>query len=370
MKIENIGLDNFANIKRWKQIEKSGSGTQVLLRFGHVNPENNIDPLYGQGNKILKQEQKGNVIETTSTIGISTKRGKISDVYDFMIQYADMGLLKGFTVEDMRQLKDQTNKSLPLDLDFWTDISIADYKEESIASQSLENIVDQFTKGFANVSIPGASSNMTLEDVFRNPMVIEQARKQGLDETKMKEAIEKIKEVSKQAIAQVEESNIKYEIGSFKDYKAVYYILPKLTKDEKITKKDESKIKLKNPDGSYRSVSLGGDITNKFALPKDAFKREKYPIGGKMLQAIKVNNYIISGNFLNSLSFMPSGKSFCQSLTKFKKVTQTTHHGNITFIDYFMVPVNSNLSYEGYLNREESENMVLKLKEVLESDIQ
>jgi len=367
MNVQTIKLSHFANVKRWKKIGKDGSETQVMFRLGHFNPEYNIDPVYGQANKVLKQEQRGNTIETTSTTGISTKKGRLSDFYEVLTQFAKMGALKGFTVEKIQEHRDKMNEAMPEECDFWTDISIADYKEEKVASQSLENLVDQFTKGFANISVPGASNNMTLEDAFKNPMVRAEAKKQGFDDAKMEEALKKIKEASQQTVDQVKKLNIKYQLGKFNNYPAVYCVPPILTQKKPSFKKKNETIKIKNPDGSLKRKKLGGGSDPRLKLPENAFEKEDYPIGGKLLQAIKIKSYLITGNMLTSLYCMPSEKLFCQSLIKFKKITQTTRQGNLTFIDHFIVPINSNLGKEGYLNREEAENMLLKLLAILEN---
>ena len=46
MSLQKIKLANFANLKRWKEIEKASGRGQVMFRLGHLNPEYNIDPVY------------------------------------------------------------------------------------------------------------------------------------------------------------------------------------------------------------------------------------------------------------------------------------------------------------------------------------
>jgi len=366
MKLQEIKLNDFTKIDRWKELDKSGSESQLFFRLGHLNPELHADPVNSQENKVLKQEQRGNVMETTSTVGIATKKGKLSDFYDGMIACAQAGLLKNFTVNDIIEHRNKMNKATPEECDFWTDITVADYKEEKSASQALKNIADQFTKGFANVPIPGASGNMNLKDVFKNPMVRAEAKKRGVSDTKMDEVLEQITQASSQIVKQTSETNVKYNLGKFNKYPAVYCIPPIIPKSKPQPIKKSILSGLKKIDGQTREVQGGGGFDNRFTLPKNAFEKEDLPIGGHLLQAFQVKNYLITGSILTSLYYMPSGRLFCQSLTKFKTNTQTTREGDMTFIGHFIVPENSNLESEGYFNREEAEEMILKLASLLE----
>lgn len=365
MKLQEIQLAEFAPQDRWKELEKLGKDLQLFFRLGHLNPECHADPVYSQANKVLKQEQRGNVAETTSTVGIFTKKGKLSDFYDGMIACAKAGLLKSFTVNDIIEHRNKMNKATPEECDFWSDITVADYKEEKSASCALENLANQFTKGFANVPIPGASGNMTLKDVFKNPLVRAEAKKRGVDEAKMDEALEQITKASSQAIEQTAKMNVKYNVGKFDKYPAVYCIPPSLPKSKPKPRKKSTLTEVKLPDGSVRKFQAGGGSDTRVKLPANAFDKEDLPIGGHVLQAFQVGNYLISGGILTALYYMPTGKSFCQSLTKFKTTTETTREGDMTFIDHFIVPENSNLATEGYLNREEAEEMIVKLASLL-----
>jgi hypothetical protein len=348
MKLQEIQLNNFAPPGRWKEIEHSGGKKHLMLRLGHINPETHKDPVNSQANKVLKQEKKGNVQETTSTVGISTARGVLSDFYDGMIAMSQAGFLPGFSVEKIEEHRRKMNEQMPEECDFWTEITIADYNDEKISSQALVNIKDQFTKGFADVAQPGALNNMSLKDAFKNPLVRQVAKERGVSGAEMDKALEEISQASSQAVKQVAESNVKYVEGSFHKLPAIYVIPPKQFKPKPQPRKKSGK-----------GGAGGSDPRVKF--PASAFKKEDYPIGGKILQAIQVGKYLISGGLLNALSFMPSKNAFCQSLTKFKTTTETTKEGDMTFIDHFIVPVNSNLGTEGYFNREETEEMVMKI---------
>jgi hypothetical protein len=355
MDLEKLQLGQFADLSRWQEIKRAAGEKQIFFRIGHLNPEVNIDPVNGRPNQVLKEEKRGNVIETTSTVGISTKKGNMTDFYEAMIGLANMGFLPGFSVGKIEKLRRDINKEQPEECDFWSDISVAKFQDEKIAAQSLENYINQFGVGLANSPVPGAD-NMTLVDVFKNPAVKEAAKKQGVSEEKMAEALEKIKEASSQAVEQVAKSGVSYREGDFHNYPAVYLYLP-----AEVNKKPE---KVAKPVGKKMTGGGGSDPRVKF--PKNAFKKENLPIDGRILQAFQVGQYLATGGLLMALNNMFSGKSFCQSLTKFETKTETTKIGDQVFIDHFIIPVNSCLEKEGYLNREETEKMILKLISLLD----
>lgn len=354
MDLEKLQLSQFADLSRWREIKRVVGKRQLLFRIGHLNPEVNIDPVYGQSNRVIKEERRGNVIETTSTVGISTKKGSMTDFYEAMIGLSKMGFLPGFSVEKIEKLRRDINKEQPEECDFWSDINVAKFQDEKTAAQSLENYVNQFSIGLANSPVPGAD-NMTLVDVFNNPAVKEAAQKQGVSEEKMAEALEKIKSASSQAVEQVAKSGVSYREGDFHNYPAVYLYPP-----AKVNKKSK-----KEAGPAKKMMTGGGGSDPRVKFPKDAFKKEDLPIGGRALQAFRVGQHLVGGGLLMALNYMPSGKSFCQSLTKFETKTETSRIGGKTFIDHFIIPLNSCLEQEGYLNREETESMILKLVSLL-----
>ncbi|MGI6278629.1 MAG: hypothetical protein ACOYJ8_02390 [Patescibacteria group bacterium] len=355
MDLEKLQLSQFADLSRWREIKRVVGKRQLLFRIGHLNPEVNIDPVYGQSNRVIKEERRGNVIETTSTVGISTKKGSMTDFYEAMIGLANMGFLPGFSVEKIEKLRRDINKEQPEECDFWSDINVAKFQDEKTAAQSLENYVNQFSIGLANSPVPGAD-NMTLVDVFNNPAVKEAAQKQGVSEEKMAEALEKIKAASAQAVRQVADSGVVYKKGDFRGYPAVYFYPPPAKKNPESKKPAQRENKM---------MTGGGGSDQRVKFPKDAFKKEDLPIDGRFLQAFQVREHLFTGGLLTTLNCMPTGKTFCQSLTKFETKTQTSRDGGMTLIDHFIIPLNSCLEQEGYLHREETERMVLKLISLL-----
>ncbi|HCC67916.1 TPA: hypothetical protein DEP90_01725 [Patescibacteria group bacterium] len=355
MKLQQLQFKDFANTKRWKMLDQKGSGQQLLFRLGHLNPEVHIDSIKGQANKVLKREERGNVIETTSTVGISTKKGKLTDFYNTLTSFVKAGYLPGESVASIEKLRTNINKDMPEECDLWVNISIAKYASPKAAAQALENLSTQFTKGFMNIPIPGAE-NMTPADVFKSPEVKKMMKKQGATDAQINETLKELTSVSKQVVKETFEMKVKYKEGDFHGYSAVYAFAPfKSNPEKKPIKADGLK------DSVFGNTGGGGGIDTRVKLPANAFDKEDLPINGCILQAVQTKNYMITGDFLTYLNLMPSGKSFCQSLTKFKTKTETTHVGGTTFIDHYIIPINSNLKKEGYPYREEFEDMMLKL---------
>ena len=361
MKIQDIKIEEFADTSRWVLLDRMSNEQQIVLKFGHINPEVSMDTDKGESFKVIKEEQNGNVIETTISVGIKTLKGKMADYYEGMIGLIEMGLLPTYTVEDIHALRERVNSVVHEEHDYWADISVIDYKDKKSASQALENLSTQFTKGISDTPIPGAPDGMTIKEAFENPLIREAASKQGISEKQMDEALEELKKASLQMKKDIKEVNMRYEIGQYDKYPCVFLYPPPSTKTEKKKEKTEKGKEIKRADGSVMKINPSGGIDTIVNFPPDAFKKEALPMDGRILQAIQIDKYIVSGGLLTTLNCMPSGKSFCQSLTKSKTVTKTTHEDGIKYITHWIIPLNSTLGEEGYMNREEVNTMISKL---------
>lgn len=358
-------IEKCINPKRWKLFEEITSNQQSIFKLGHFNPEVFMDQEKGEINKIIKTERRGNVIETTSTLGVITKKGKRSDFFDAMNFAIQSGLVTAMTLADIQDLRDKLSQFYPEEYDYNADISILKYKNEKMASQALQNVATQFTKSLIDTVIPGTPNDMTIGELFKNPLMVAEIKKQGHSQGEIDKMLKEIERAGAQIPQRTQESGAKYEIGKFHQYPAVYFILPVKPKVTKREKKKDGIIEIKNPDGTITKIRPSGGVDDRVKFPPDAFKKEDYPIGGKMLQTIQVKNFIISGGLLTFLHCSPSGKLFCQSLTEFETITETFHDEGITFINHLIVPLNSCLEKEGYMNREELEDMILKIISLL-----
>lgn len=360
MKVESLKLQDFAHPKRWKLLPYSpSSDKQIVLRIGHLNPENFMDKVRGIGGNVIKQETRGNVVETTITVGVKTLRGTLTDYYDAMINAVQLGFLPGMTIKDIQEMREKTNSLNPEECDFWTDISITDYKNDAIASQTLENMAIQHTKGLENVPLPGMPDSMTIGETLKSPLVKKALLKQGGSEEQLNTMLQEFQRASEQMVQTVKEANFKYEIETFESRPAVYfYPPPKHKQTKKKERKRDRLIEIKNSDETVTRIQASGGSDTRIQFPPNAFEKEELPVDGKFLQAIQVGQYIISGGLATSLNCLPRGKSFCHSLTKFKTETHTTHEDGMTYIDHLIIPVNSTYEKEGYLHREEVEEML------------
>lgn len=363
-----IDIVSFFSKDRWKVIQTEKS----FARLGHINPETRAHPEYSQSNKLIKSETRGNTVETISTVGIATKKGKLGDVYDGLEGMAAMGLLKGFTVADVKSLRSQTNEQMPEECDLWADVNIAQYVDENAARKALENIAENVEKGFADTQVPGATQGMTLKEAFKNPIVREHAKTSGVSSAQMDEALQRITEASEQAVEQYSKSGVKYEKGKFEGFDAMYIKPPSWNKPvadagSAKNKRRTGKIEIRRADGSKIKITGGGGSDTRVKLPANAFAKENYPIDGHILNAVRAGRSVITGMLLMYINLLPTGKAFAQSLTRFKTITQTSREGGMTFIDRFIVPLNSTLEAEGYAHREEVADIIKRIASRLSS---
>jgi len=366
MKVEKLKLEDFANPKRWKLLKYSlSSPKQSVLRIGHINPEIFMDKEKGLPSRINKEDKEKKIVESTIAVGVGTLRGNMTDYYEGMIKAIQEGFLTGMTVQEIQHMREQTNELTPEECDFYLDVSLANYEDEKIASQSLENIVTQTTKGLMDVPLPGMLDNKTFKETFQDPLVRKEILKQMGGEKELDKMLKEFERASKEMVSGIKESNFKYEIGKFEKYPAVYFSIPSTSKPVKKEKRKNRVIEIKNSDDTVTKILASGGTDTRVKYQANAFEKEELPIGGKILQAIQVGRYIISGSLVASLQYMPTGKSFCHSLTKFKTETKTSIDEGITYIMHTILPVNSTLEKEGYLNREEVNEMINKIISLL-----
>ena len=74
--------------------------------------------------------------------------------------------------------------------------------------------------------------------------------------------------------------------------------------------------------------------------------------------AIQVKKYIISGSLLASVEMLPMGSTFCEALRRHKTYVETEKVEGQTYTTKHLVPIESNYTAEGYVNKEEVEKML------------
>jgi hypothetical protein len=347
---------------RWREVSRSAGPNQVVFRLGHYNPEVKIDKTYGVANKMIKEEKIGNVVETTSTVGITTAKGNnLTGFYEGLIGMVNMGYLPGYTVAQIEDLRAKNNVNFPEDCDYWADLTIINYSNAADAAQVLANIAGNSGVGMIDQKLPGGQG-MSFRDALNNPMVRAAAKEKGIDQAKLDDALVQFEQASKEKDSAMQKAGMGYETGSFLGNPVVYMKVPKIEKPKPQPRKTGIPVnKITRPDGSVIEVAGGGGFDDRVKLPPDWRNKEELPIDGHVLYAMNVGPYVLTGGLLSAYSYMPTGKSFTQSLTKFKTETKTMREGAATFIDHFIVPEYSDFATEGYFYREEVEEMLQKL---------
>lgn len=366
MRDEKLKLEDFADPKRWKLLDYSASSSnQFILRIGHINPEVFMNKEKGIASQVNKEDKNRKVVETTIVVGVQTLRGSMTDYYEAMIKAIQAGFITGITVKDVQNMREKTNNINPEECDFHIDVSIADYENEKIASQTLENMVTQTTKGLMNAQMPDMTNNMTFGETLQNPLIREEIKKHFGSEKELDKMLKEFNKASEQIVKGVKESDFKNEIGKYNMYSAVYFIISPTLRLVKKGKKRDGVIEIKNFDGTVTKIQASGGTDTRIKYPPNAFEKEELPLEGKILQAIQIGKYIVSGSLVTTLRCLPSGKQFCHSLTKFRTETHTTHSEGTTFLEHVVYPVNSTLLEEGYLSREEVKDMINKIISLL-----
>ncbi|MFA5771542.1 MAG: hypothetical protein WC974_02290 [Thermoplasmata archaeon] len=305
MSLTNLKLDL---PKRWREMSRSGSENQILIRLCHISPLTNVDP------KIFKDH---NISETPNEIvtrrSVTPPMGKqpMGDFYKGMKAFASSGFAPPGTnlkVEEMQ--KQMTELHGPSESDFDADIVIAEYQNEEIARQSLKNYGQFSTKGF-DVPIPGTPQisgmpqNTTIAQYLESDFLAQHIPKEQLE--KMRSAM---KDLQKQ-MPEVRQSQLKSGV--------IYQ------------------------EENY----LGCDaITTKAK-------------GSEQCQALKVKNFIITGLLLTVAKTMSPGNTSCDSLTKLNPTPDIFREGNLITKVYH--PAKSIYAEEGYLHKEEIDEIFKKI---------
>jgi len=227
MKDEKLKLQDFANPKRWKLLDYSvSSAKQSVLRIGHINPEIFMNKEKGIASQVNREDKEGKVVETTIVIGVRTLRGSMTDYYEGMMKAIQAGFITGITVKDIQDMREKTNDLNLEECDFHLDVSVADYENEKIASQTLENMITQNTKGLMNVPLSGMSKDMTFAETLQNPLVKKEILKQVGSEKELDRLLKEFNRASEEMVKGAKESEFKYNIGKFNKYPAVYFSPP------------------------------------------------------------------------------------------------------------------------------------------------
>jgi len=192
---------------------------------------------------------------------------------------------------------------------------------------------------------------MTKEQLEKIAPMFEKIEKLKPEEIKkMKSELKKIQE---QQIPQLKEqfakSGVKYKIGKYLGCDVI------CAEGKNPSPPPKPKLSSRKPSGVWG----GGGFDDRYdPLPKIS---QPYQATIITYQAILIKNFVITGGLLSIVNSLSSGITPCYSLTKFKKKISTIREGGEVFTNIAIVPVVSNYAKEGYLYKEEVEEILKKI---------
>lgn len=353
---------NWLPTKNWEEISRQGSENQIAIQLRHINPEINIAPElakgYGEGKSISEYE-------SIAYHGISTRKGSgMKDFFEGMTKMAESGLTPGVTPTSVQSLKNQYQKA-DVDISGKYDsdviISIAKFPDEKSAEAQLLSMQIMQTEGFTEMPVPGMEKmgiknlgELLKSDYYKSMM------KSSLSKEQLKQIEEltpKLEEVSKKI--KTEYQKRKVETGA-QYYQGKYLGFPALFLKVKNPKYEEHSVPQPvKSSGKTTEIGGGGGFDPYVKLPpRPKVIPSKYV---EMCLGLRVNNFVVSGSLLYMMSSFPPGNTFCHSLTKSQTKIETEKIEGKTYRTTHILPVNSTLAQEGYLNREEVEKILNEL---------
>jgi len=370
---------NWLADKNWREISRVGSENSVGIKIYHISPLSKVDPKITQDQSLPSP----NPNVTVTRVGVPTpSRPPLKDFYEGMKGAISSGFMPPeWTMQKLDNLyKQMTEAHYPEDGDFGADIEIAQFQNEEMARQQFKNMGLMPTHGFdVPVAVPGAGKMLGLsENVTFTELLESEAYEKFLSKFKSENMpeewkghvskeqweklrsqmkgfqIEKLRSGIKKAQKQIQEEVKPGLAKAGVKYKEIKYLgcdvicaegknpsPPPRPRAEKLSSKDV-------PGG-------GGGFDDRFdPLPKIP---QPYSEKTALYQAMLVKNFVITGGLLWAAASLLPGNTPCYSLTRFKKKTSITREGGQVFTDISFVPVVSNFAREGYLHKEEVEEI-------------
>lgn len=361
---------NWLPTKNWEEISRTLGENHIAIQLRHINPEINIAPElargYGEGKSISEYE-------SIVYHGLSTRKGLgMKDFFTAMTALAESGLAPNVTPASVQNLKNQYQEadvdiSGKYDLDII--ITIAEFPDEKSAEAQLLSFQILPTQGFTEMPVPGLENvgiknlgELLKSDYYKSAMKSSLSKEQmkqlekGLP--KMQEAMEKAsKQVKEQYKKLKAETGAQYYQGKYQGFPAIF------VRTENLKFKQYSAPQPAKSSGTKTEVGGGGCFDPDVKLPPQP--KVIPPKNIEMCLAFRVGKFMISGNLLYMMWSFPSGNTFCHSLKKSQTKIETEKIEGKTYRTTHILPVNSTLAAEGYLNREEVEKIFDKLLTLL-----
>ncbi|MFH1537123.1 MAG: hypothetical protein ABID45_03985 [Patescibacteria group bacterium] len=287
--------------KTWREVSRLGSDTSVSVRIYHTSPLAHIDRKIFQ-DQVISETANEMVIRK----GIApASGGPLSEFYEGMKGMIASGFMPSeWNMQKLDKLwKGMTETRYaehPGEADLSAEITIARCEDEKVAKQMLINYGLMPTKGF-DVPIPGMSKNISMTEYLQSDFLKDHIPEKDLE--KLKSEIQKVQEQMPSVRKDLAKSGVQYQPGKYLGNEAV------IVQSRKI----------------------------------------------KCYQALRVNNFIITGMLLMMASNLSLGNTSCDSLTKLAptpRITREKIEGKL-FITKEFYPAKSTYAKEGYLHKEE-----------------
>lgn len=329
---------------RWEEISREGNQKQIVLRIGHINPESKVN------SKDLTPHNlpSANADEVIYVMGVHKLQGTMAQFFEAMEDFAASGYAPAyFTREYVNEMREKHNRIYPEKFDFNSTITIIDYGTEEMAKRELENIILASTHGLMETRIQSMGENIPLRELFQKDFM-----KSYITE----EQIKQIEAASQEMKEKFSKAGLKYSQGEYQGYGAVFYKIPQRELKPKI-----SKIKSGSEKRKGKAAIPSGGAEYDIGLSKGAFKPKESKDKDKCFEAVQAGGYIVRGGLLNVVNCFPLGGSFCQSLTKTQTKEIVSRENGKKLITKLIYPVPSTLAREGYLHKEEIDEIFSRI---------
>jgi hypothetical protein len=323
----------------WEEISREESEIQVTIKMGHIDPENKADPLLTSGNPTAIIDG-----EAVSVHGIST-RGTMTKFFETMTKTAASGWMQGYTPEKIQQIRGQFNQVQNEKYDTSTDLVITQYPDEKSAAQALQNQILMRTQGLGAMMVPGTDGKM--QNYLENEAVQKFMTREQID--LLKEMVPKMQEQQKDAF---QKAGMKYFIGEYLNCPVAVMEMDNPVYKTYIMPKPKTR-----PDPKAFHGGGFDPLAGKGILPKRPAASPP-PETIKSYMAVQVKKYILSGSLIASVEMLPAGNTFCEALRGHTTYVETEKVEGQTYTTKHLVPLESNYSAEGYVNKEEVEKIL------------
>ncbi|MEI7615928.1 MAG: hypothetical protein WCJ54_04365 [Actinomycetota bacterium] len=323
----------------WEEISREESDTQIIIKIGHIDPENNADPLLTSGNPTAIVDGEAVTVHAVST------RGTMAKFFETMTKMAALGWMQGYTPEMIQQIRGQFNQIKNEKYDTSADLVIVKYPDEKSAAQTIQNQITIRTQGLGAMVIPGTDGK--LQNYLENEAVLKFMTAEQIELLKV--MIPKMQEQQKDAF---QTAGMNYSVGEYLSCPAAIMEMDNPAYKTFVTPKPKTR-----PDPKAFHGGGFDPLAGKGILPERPLASPP-PETIKSYMAIQVKKYVISGSLIASVEMLPDSNTFCEALTKYKIYVETEKVEGQTYTTKHLVPVASNYASEGYINKEEVEKIL------------